>query len=258
MNVTVEVVGDHERDLSLSADATYADVVRESGYSPQEASVLVDGSPVPGDQPVEAERVKLLRLVKGGSGESAGQDTQTGDAGDADNAADEAGDTDTDADEADPNNLDFSLPNPGPGPDPLSLSKLDADLAVLVFHRDHLCGNCRKQVDDFCGRYAEFVEHDAEVIGVLPEPEERAADWVDHHDMPYPMLADPDATLGDRYGQAIKLGPIGRRVDLIGRMPAVAIVDVRREPELLWSHTGSNPVDRPALDTVLRELEKFS
>ncbi len=238
MNVTVEVVGDDERDLSLPADATYADVIRESGYSPQEASVLVDGSPVPGDQPVEADRVKLLRLVKGGSGESTGQDAR--------------------ADDADPNDLDFSLPNPGPGPDPLSLSKLDADLAVLVFHRDHLCGNCRKQVDDFCERYAEFVEHDAEVIGVLPEPEERAADWVDHHDMPYPMLADPDATLGDRYGQAIKFGPIGRRVDLIGRMPAVAIVDVRREPELLWSHTGSNPVDRPALDTILRELEKFS
>ncbi|MFB6234213.1 MAG: peroxiredoxin family protein [Halopenitus sp.] len=176
--------------------------------------------------------------MKGGSGESAGQDTRS--------------------DEADPNNLDFSLPNPGPGPDPLSLSKLDADLAVLIFHRDHLCGNCRKQVDDFCDRYDEFVEHDAEVIGVLPEPEERAADWVDHHDMPYPMLADPDATLGDRYGQAIKFGPIGRRVDLIGRMPAVAVVDVRREPELLWSHTGSNPVDRPKLDTVLRELEKFS
>jgi len=236
MKVTVDVVGDDERDLSLAADATYADVIRESGYSPQAASVLVDGSPVPGDQPVEAERVTLLRLVTGGSGESA----------------------EVDADDADPRDLDFSLPNPGPGPDPLSLSRLDADLAVLVFHRDHLCGNCRKQVDDLVERYGEFVDRDAEVIGVLPEPEERAADRVDHHDMPYPMLADPDATLGDRYGQAIRFGPLGRRVDLIGRMPAVAVVDVRREPELLWSHTGSNPVDRPTIDTIVRELEKFS
>lgn len=238
MNVTVEVVGDDERDLSLAAGATYADVIRESGFSPQEASVLVDGSPVPGDQRVEAERVKLLRLVKGGAGES-----------DAAGVAD---------DDADPRDLDFSLANPGPGPDPLSLSKLDANLAVLVFHRDHLCGNCRKQVDDFCERYAEFVEHDAEVIGILPEPEERAADWVDHHDMPYPMLADPDSAVADKYGQPVKFGPVGRRVDLLGRMPQVAIVDVRQEPELLWRHTGSSPVDRPKLDRVLRELEKFS
>ena len=44
--------------------------------------------------------------------------------------------------------LAFQLPNggPGPGPDPLSLTDLDADFAVLLFQRDHFCGNCRKQV----------------------------------------------------------------------------------------------------------------
>lgn len=67
MHVTVEVVGDEERDCDLAADATYADLIREVGYHPQEASVLVDGSPVPGDRVVDAERVTLLRLIKGGA-----------------------------------------------------------------------------------------------------------------------------------------------------------------------------------------------
>lgn len=67
MNVVVEVVGEGTRELDLPDDATYADLVREAGYHPQEASALVDGSPVPGDRVVDADEVRLLRLIKGGA-----------------------------------------------------------------------------------------------------------------------------------------------------------------------------------------------
>jgi len=67
MNVTVEVVGEGTAEYDLPDDATYADLIREAGYHPQEASALVDGSPVPGDRVVDAESVRLLRLIKGGS-----------------------------------------------------------------------------------------------------------------------------------------------------------------------------------------------
>ena len=67
MRVTVEVVGEETRDVDVGDDATYADLARAVGYSPHEVSVMVDGSPVPEDQPVAAERVRVLRLIKGGS-----------------------------------------------------------------------------------------------------------------------------------------------------------------------------------------------
>jgi len=67
MNVTVEVVGEGAAEYDLADDATYADLIREAGYHPQEASVLVDGSPVPGDRVVDADEVRLLRLIKGGA-----------------------------------------------------------------------------------------------------------------------------------------------------------------------------------------------
>jgi len=68
MHVTVEVVGEGTAEYDLPDDATYADLIREAGYHhPQEASALVDGSPVPGDRLVDAESVRLLRLIKGGS-----------------------------------------------------------------------------------------------------------------------------------------------------------------------------------------------
>lgn len=67
MNVAVEVVGEGTREVVLADDATYDDLIREAGYHPQEASVLVDGSPVPGDRVVDADEVRLLRLIKGGA-----------------------------------------------------------------------------------------------------------------------------------------------------------------------------------------------
>ncbi len=65
MNVTVEVVGEGSYDLSLS-DPTYADLLAELDLSPHEVSVMVEGRPVPEDQPVDTDRVRVLRLIKGG------------------------------------------------------------------------------------------------------------------------------------------------------------------------------------------------
>ena len=68
MQVTVDVAGEdtHELELELE-DPTYADLVRAVELNPHEVSVLVDGRPVPEDQPVEADEVRVLRLVKGGA-----------------------------------------------------------------------------------------------------------------------------------------------------------------------------------------------
>jgi sulfur carrier protein len=66
MRVTVEVVGEDEHAVDVDDGDTYADVVRAIGYSPHEVSVIVDGTPVPEDQPVEAAHVRILRLIKGG------------------------------------------------------------------------------------------------------------------------------------------------------------------------------------------------
>ena len=75
MRVTVDVKGEDTHEFELGAletgadagDPTYADLLREVDLSPHEVSVLVDGRPVPEDQPVESDHVTVLRLIKGGS-----------------------------------------------------------------------------------------------------------------------------------------------------------------------------------------------
>lgn len=66
MQVTVDVKGEDAVDVEAPADATYADLLSAVDLSPHEVTVLVDGRPVPEDQPVGVDHVTVLRLVKGG------------------------------------------------------------------------------------------------------------------------------------------------------------------------------------------------
>lgn len=66
MHVVARVIGGANHALDLEEGATYADLLRALDFSPHEASVLVDGSPVPEDARIDHAEVQVLRLVKGG------------------------------------------------------------------------------------------------------------------------------------------------------------------------------------------------
>ena len=155
-----------------------------------------------------------------------------------------------------PTDLSIELPNGGVGPDPLRLDELGAGFVVLLFQRDHLCGSSRSQVQSVAARYEAFRKRNAVVVSVLPEPKEQAAEWAASYDLPFPVVADPDSTVADRFGQPVRFGFLGELHDLLGRMPLAVIVDLRDEdPRLVYSHVGDAPSDRPTVEGLLLELD---
>lgn len=153
---------------------------------------------------------------------------------------------------------EFSLPNAAVGPDPFSLSALSDDVAfiVLFFQRDHYCPNCRRQVREVADRHDAFRERNAEVVSIVPEPLDEVEAWQDSYELPYPLLADPDATVGDAYDQPVRFGILGKFSDFFGRMPEVVVVDRRgADPEIAYVHRGSSTFDRPQVDGLLAELD---
>lgn len=66
MRVTVEVVGGETHEVVADGEETYADLLGPTDLNPHTVSVVVDGSPVPVDQPVATDHVRVVRLVKGG------------------------------------------------------------------------------------------------------------------------------------------------------------------------------------------------
>lgn len=169
--------------------------------------------------------------------------------------------------------LDVAFPNVGPGPDPLRLADFaDAveptdpkttdepdtahEAVVVLLQRDHHCGKCRRQVRAIADRYDEFRDRSAEVVSIVPEPRPKAQAWQDAYDLPFPLCADPEKTAGERFDQPIRFGPLGRLSDLIGRMPAAIVLDVR-EPDdvrVAHAHRGDSTLDRPEVDDLLEAV----
>lgn len=152
------------------------------------------------------------------------------------------------------------LPNVGPGPDPCSLSVLAVhhDFLVVLLQRSPHCRNCKKQVRTFADWHDEFRDRGAEVVSVLPGDREAAADWQREFDLPFPLLADPEAEVGERFDQSVRFGLVGRLSDLLGRMPKAVVLDCRAGvPEVVWTHEGSSTFDRPGIVALLDELDRL-
>lgn len=167
------------------------------------------------------------------------------------------------------------LENVGPGPDPLTLAELAAPVApadptttgeaepahdaiVLLLHRDHHAGQCRRQVRAVADRYEEFRERGCQVVSVVPEPRERVQEWQERYDLPFPLCADPDATAGEAFDQPVRLGAVGRHFDLVGRMPAAIVFDIDENGDLavVDSYRGSTNLDRPEIDELLTAIDQ--
>ena len=159
-----------------------------------------------------------------------------------------------------PQLTDFSLPNVAAGPDPFSLAALNDEIefAVLFFQRDHYCTNCRKQVQQLAEHADAFRERNAEIVSIVPEPVERVESWQASYDLPYPLLADADAAVGEAYDQPVRFGLLGRFSDFFGRMPEVVIVDRRgSEPEIAYVYQGRSTFDRPDIEELVAELDSL-
>jgi len=158
---------------------------------------------------------------------------------------------------------EFSLPNAATGPDPFSVADLPSEtrFVVLFFQRDHYCTNCRNQVQAVADRVEAFRARDAEPVSVVPEPLDRVAEWQAEYDLPYPLLADPDASVGDAYDQPVRFGLLGALSDFLGRMPRVVILDRaggEDDPEVVYTYSSDSTFDRPDIDELLAVLDDLT
>lgn len=155
---------------------------------------------------------------------------------------------------------EFELPNVGVGPDPLSLDRIvdQVDFAVLLLLRDYRCPKCKNQVQTLAAEAQRFADLNAVIIPILPEPVERAEKWQEQFDLPFPLLADSEKDVADKYDQSTKYGTLGKLHDLIGRLPESAILDTRGdEAEIVYSYEGEDAGDRPEVETLVDEIDQL-
>lgn len=152
----------------------------------------------------------------------------------------------------------FELQNVGAGQTTFSLSAAadEHDFVLLLFQRDHLCTNCREQVQTVGDAYESFKDRGCEVVSIVPEPVEKVRKWQESYDLPFPLLADPDKRVSGDFDQPVRFGPLGRLSDFFGRMPKAVLLDCRSgKPTIAYTHEGSSTWDRPEVDDLLAAID---
>lgn len=80
---------------------------------------------------------------------------------------------------------------------PLSLADYRGQWLVLYFYPADFTGGCTREACDFRDLHGEL---DAAVVGVSPDPLARHHEFVEAHDLPFPLISDEDHALARAYG----------------------------------------------------------
>ena|ERR1051326_4423235 len=81
----------------------------------------------------------------------------------------------------------------------VSLRSIAGKLLLLSFFRNGACAMCNLQVHHLIQHFPDYHSRGLEVIAVFESPRESVLTYVSKQNAPFPIIADPDATLYDLY-----------------------------------------------------------
>lgn len=92
---------------------------------------------------------------------------------------------------------DFELPDQNG--DTVRLSDYEGQRVVLYFYPKAHTGGCTTEAVGFRDAWGEFEAADVAVIGVSADSVDDIASFKQEHDLPFPLLSDPDGEMASKY-----------------------------------------------------------
>lgn len=94
--------------------------------------------------------------------------------------------------------LSFTLPDQSGTP--VSSDDFAGRRLVVFFYPKAMTPGCTGEACDFRDRYGAFGDAGFAVVGISPDPPDANAEFAAAHDLPFPLLSDPDHQVASRYG----------------------------------------------------------
>lgn len=140
---------------------------------------------------------------------------------------------------------DFELPDQDGKPRRLS-ELLTAGPVVLFFYPAAMTSGCTAEACNFRDLAAEFAAAGAQRVGISRDPVDKQKKFADLNGFDYPLLSDPEGTVGTALGvkRKLPLGPLSMK-----RMTFVIDTD-STILEIIHSETNMNDHAAKALQTL--------
>ncbi len=104
---------------------------------------------------------------------------------------------------------DFELPDQDGRP--VMLSDFRGQPVVVYFYPKASTPGCTKQACGVRDHRADYEQAGAVVLGISPDPVAKIEKFADEYDLGFPLLADEDHTVAERYGVWVEKSMYGRK-----------------------------------------------
>lgn len=112
------------------------------------------------------------------------------------------------------------------------LSDLRGRKVVLYFYPRDLTPGCTQEACDFRDRFAQIQARGAVLLGVSPDSEKTHQKFTEKHELPFPLLADPENAASTAYGAWKEKSMYGRR--FMGIERTTVLIDEEGRVARVW------------------------
>jgi peroxiredoxin Q/BCP len=99
--------------------------------------------------------------------------------------------------------------------EPLKLSSVKGKLAVVYFYPKDETPGCTKQACALRDAYEDYQKNGVVIFGVSRDSEASHEKFREHHQLPFPLVADPSGKVQEAYGVPSKLPGMASRVSFL-------------------------------------------
>lgn len=115
----------------------------------------------------------------------------------------------------------------------VSLSDLRGKNVVLYFYPKDMTPGCTTEACDFRDYHPEFGKLNAVVLGISPDDVKSHDRFTAKHELPFPLLADPDHKVAEAYGVWVLKKMYGR--EYMGIERTTFVIDAEGKVARVWN-----------------------
>lgn len=133
----------------------------------------------------------------------------------------------------------------------VALENFKGNKVVIYFYPRAFTPGCTTESCDFRDRHEFFSAAGYDIVGISPDPVDKLARFRDEHELPFPLLSDPDHEVAGAYGAWGVKKNYGREYEGIVR--STVIIDESGSVEQAWYNVRAKGHVARVADSVLAE-----
>ncbi|TKI57126.1 thioredoxin-dependent thiol peroxidase [Brevibacillus antibioticus] len=135
----------------------------------------------------------------------------------------------------------------------LSLSQFHGQNVVLYFYPKDQTPTCTTEACDFRDFHSSFAELNTVVLGISPDSVKSHDKFIAKHELPFPLLADPDHQVAEAYGVWVLKKMYGR--EYMGIERTTFVIDKEGNIAKAWPKVKVKGHVQEVLQFIKEELQ---